>query len=403
MKKKLFYIIGIIILVVILGFVFFSKGKGGELLVNTQIVKEELLELQVTATGYLQPVDKVEVGTQVSGEIKRIFVDFNTPVKKGDRLAEIDKLTLTERVTQAEASLESSRSALAYAQQNYDRTKKLYDQKAATQTAYEETNNQLVQAKTSLVNAEANLNQAKVNLGYADIFSPIDGVVLDRAVDEGQTVAASFSTPTMFTIAKDLKNMQIEADVDEADIGMVKNGQKVIFSVDAYPDDVFTGTVLQIRLQPVVTNNVVTYTVVIEAPNPDEKLFPGMTANITIITKEDRGLVVSNEALNFQPKPDYALRLNFPKPEGNAPAIAPGAFPPMGDAAAFSPVKGVWVKLAESKYEYRTVETGLTDGIQTIVKSGINAGEEVIMSIVEPGKIVMPQGGGFMPGPPPGR
>ncbi|GHT28028.1 hemolysin D [Bacteroidia bacterium] len=387
MKKKLFYIIGIIVLAVILGFVFFSKGKGGELQVNTQVVKEDLLELQVTATGYLQPVDKVEVGTQVSGEIKRIFVDFNSPVKKGDRLAEIDKLTLTERVTQAQASLESSVSALKYAQQNYDRTKTLFDQKAATQTAYEDANNQLIQAKTSLVNAEANLSQAKVNLGYADIYSPIDGVVLDRAVDEGQTVAASFSTPTMFTIAKDLKNMQIEADVDEADIGMVKNGQKVAFSVDAYPDDVFTGTVLQIRLQPVVTNNVVTYTVVIDAPNPEEKLFPGMTANITIITKGDRGLLISNEALHFQPAPDYMLRLHFPAPESNA--------------AAFSATKGIWVKLPENKYEYRSIETGITDGIQTIVKSGLQAGDEVIMSIVEAGKFPKPQGGGpFMPGPP---
>jgi HlyD family secretion protein len=288
-------------------------------------------------------------------------VDFNSQVKQGDLLAELDKSTLTEKVAQAEASVISSQSDLTYAQQNYDRTKQLYGLKAATQAAFEQATNTLAQSKTSVANAKANLHQAQVNLGYAEIYSPIDGVVLNRAVDQGQTVAASFSTPTLFTIAKDLKKMQVEADVDEADIGQVQNGQKVTFTVDSYADDVFSGTVNQIRLQPTVTSNVVTYTVIIEAPNPDEKLYPGMTASVNIITKSETGLAVLTEALNFQPTEKM---LNEEKMS----------------AASNGNSKGVWVQTSAG-LEHREVKTGLSDGVNVIIESGLQEGETVVLSV----------------------
>ncbi|MDL2283522.1 efflux RND transporter periplasmic adaptor subunit, partial [Odoribacter sp. OttesenSCG-928-G04] len=278
MKKRKTILIGsgIIVLALILAFVLFRNG-GAELQVNTSKVSEKTIEITVMATGYVQPVEEVEVGTQVSGVIEKLYVDYNSVVKKGQLLAELDKMTLQEKLNQAKASLNSAQSDLNYAQQNYNRVKDLYDVKAATLVSYEDAINKLTQAQTSLENAKANLHQAEVNLSYAYIYSPIDGVVLDRSVNMGQTVAASFNTPTLFTIAEDLTKMQVEADVDEADIGQVKLGQKVTFTVDAFNDMIFTGTVSQIRLQPTVTNNVVTYTVIIEAPNPEEKLYPGMT------------------------------------------------------------------------------------------------------------------------------
>jgi len=387
-KRKIIWIISAVCVVaVVITAICLTKCSGkGAIVCNTEQVQENTVETTVTATGYVQPVDKVEVGTQVSGVIEKIFVDFNSQVKKGQLLAELDKSTLVERVTQAQASLTSAESDLSYAQQNYNRVKGLYDQKAATEAAYEEALNRLTQAQTTVANQKANLHQAKVNLSYAEIYSPIDGVILDRAVEEGQTVAASFSTPTMFTIANDLKNMQVEANVDEADIGNVKKGQKVSFTVDAYSDLTFSGTVEQIRLQPVVSNNVVTYTVIIAAPNPDEKLFPGMTASITIITRNEKGVTVSNEALNFVPTEQvFALYKMDAKPKGK-----PANNELKGDFTSMSPVRGsssnmktVWIETTDGKIEPRAIEIGLTDGINTIVTQGLEKGETVIVSANE--------------------
>lgn len=371
MKRKKVIIISVVAVVIVVVAVLLLKGSGEkEIRFNTATVREETVEIIVTATGYVQPVDQVEVGTQVSGVIERIYVDYNSQVKKGQLLAEVDKLTLNERVTQAEASLSSAQSDLTYSQQNYNREKQLYDAKAATEAAYEEAVNRLTQAQTSLVNAQANLHQAKVNLAYAEIYSPIDGVVLDRSVEEGQTVAASFSTPTLFTIANDLKNMQVEANVDEADIGLVRTGQKVVFTVDAYSDDTFEGSVNQIRLQPTVTNNVVTYTVIINAPNPEEKLFPGMTASVTIITKSEKGMAIPAEALSFNPSPNILLKLNIqpeiPVFQGQAPMSNPAQ-------------KAVWLQTSTGIVR-QELKTGLSDGINTIVKEGLNIGDTIILS-----------------------
>ena len=208
-------------------------------------------------------------------------------VKKGQKLAELDRSNLNEQLTQAQTSVSNAKSNLTLAQQQYDRVKVLYDNKAATQESYESAVNSLNLAKNQLKTAQSELSRATTNLSYATIYSPIDGVIMDKAVEEGQTVASSFSTPTLFTIANDLTQMQVEAKVDEADIGEVKAGQPVTFTVDAFPDDVFTGTVKEVRINPTVTSNVVTYTVIINAPNPESKLFPGMTASVTIITKKE--------------------------------------------------------------------------------------------------------------------
>lgn len=363
MKKKVLIITSVVLVVLIIGIFYAFRGKNGELILNTVPVNRGDVSISVTATGYVQPVDQVEVGTQVSGVVEKIFVDYNSQVTKGQLLAELDKSTLNEKVTQANASLISAQSTLTNAQQSFNRTKQLFEKKAATQAAYEDAQNQLTQAETSVANAKANLHQAKVNLSYADIYSPIDGVVLERAVEQGQTVAASFSTPTLFTIANDLKNMQVEADVDEADIGQVKVGQTVTFTVDAFPEDVFEGKVDQVRLQPVVTSNVVTYTVIIEAPNPEEKLFPGMTASVTIQTKKDEGFLIPNEALYFQPSPESLSKLH----------LASVGNPIHGE-------KGVWVKESEALH-YKSIEAGMTDGVHTIVRSGLNQDDKVVISI----------------------
>ena len=375
MKKKI--IIGITIIAAAGIAVMVLMGDNKELKMNTAIVREDIVEINVTATGNVQPVDKVEVGTQVSGVIEKLYVDFNSQVKRGQLLAELDKSTLSERLVQAQASVSSAESDLKYAEQNYNRAKQLYDANAATLTSYEEAVNRLAQAQTTVSNAKANLQQALVNLGYAEIYSPIDGVILNRAVERGQTVAASFNTPTLFTIANDLKQMQVEADVDEADIGQIRVGQAVRFTVDAYPDDMFTGTVKQIRLQPTVTSNVVTYTVIIEAPNPEEKLFPGMTASVTIVVKSETGAVVPVSALNFSPSEEVMEKLNIQAPQGNKP-------PEQGTQMQRPPVqreapKNVWVKTADKTFP-RLLETGLNDGVFIIVTNGVHVGDTIILS-----------------------
>lgn len=347
-------------IIIIVTVVIFTGGKK-RLSFNTTTINNGTLETTVMATGYVQPVEVVEVGTQVSGVIEKIYVDYNSHVKKGQLLAKLETNTLLERVNQAKASLRAAQSDLNYTTQNYERVKTLYEANAATRASYEDAINRRNQAETTYENAKATLKQAEVDLSYAFIYSPIDGVVLDRAVNTGQTVAAAFTTPTLFTIAEDLTKMQVEADIDEADIGQVRVGQQVNFTVDSYPDDTFTGTVSQIRLQPVVTANVVTYTVVVNAPNPDEKLFPGMTANITIIVASERGLLIPVEAINFRMNEEISTYLDIAEVEVNE-------------------VPGVWVKSGD-KIERRQISTGLGDGIFFIVKSGLSESEEVILSL----------------------
>ena len=438
--KKGKIIIGVIILLGVISFITFKvfKKSEKELVIRTYVVDDYTIENTVTATGTIQPLEQVEVGTQVSGEIDKIFVDYNSVVKKGQLLAELDKSNLLENLRQAEASVRSAESELEYSKTSFERTKQLYEAKAATQIAYDESRNSLVKAETSLQNAQSNLDKAKVNLGYAEIYSPIDGVVLSREVEVGQTVAASYSTPTLFTIANDLTQMKVEANIDEADIGQVVVGQRVTFSVDAYVDDTFYGEVQQIRLQPTTTNNVVTYTVIITAHNPELKLLPGMTASVTIITEEETGLAVPSEALSFVPSEEIlghkdaksqgrkdfnGKRPDFP--QGMPPQGMPGGprpdfngQPPFGGAAPdfkggfpgerpdFKEMEMVWVKV-DGKMMPRPIKTGMSDGVYRIVEHGLMQGDSVVLSAnyvdVKANANMQKMGNNpFMPGPPPG-
>ena len=386
-KKIILIIIGVLLLVWIIMALIPAKK---ELKFSTSVIGDNTVQNTVTATGTLEPVDKVEVGTQVSGIVEKLYVDYNSHVKKGQLLAELDKSTLTERLAQATNSLTSSESALRRAQQNYDRTKQLFEGKAATKVDMEDVEHALIQAKASLLNAQTQLREAKVNLGYAEIYSPIDGVILSKDIEEGQTVASSFNTPTLFLIAKDLKNMQVEANVDEADIGQVKVGQKCTFTVDAYNGDTFSGTVKEIRLQPTTTSNVVKYTVIIHAPNPDEKLYPGMTASISIITKEESGLCIPLQALNFEPTEDVFAMLDKPegRPEGMPGGAPEGGRPPFdgNDNPQGAPKQGgdeptmVWIKNGNS-IQPRPVVTGMDDGVNAIIKGGaLHKGDTIVLS-----------------------
>ena len=403
-KKTWLIILGIIVLALIVFWIAkSSKSSKKELVIRTHVVGEYTVENTVTATGTIEPVETVEVGTQVSGKVEKIYVDFNDVVKKGQLLAELDKLTLNQNVSRAKASLTSAESQLNYAKLTYERTKQLYESNAATLASYQEAQNTYTQAQMSKKNAQAAYDQALVDLSYAEIYSPIDGVVLDRAVEVGQTVAASFSTPTLFTLANDLTKMQVEAAVDEADIGQVQIGQRVNFTVDAYTYETFEGTVNQIRMKATTTSNVVKYTVIISAPNPDLKLFPGMTANVTIITEEETGLAVPAEAFNFTPDEQVlkAMRKNGkPEETGEKPQGIPQGERPMMDGQS-SGMSMVWLKKGDEIMP-RPVKTGMSDVAYKIVEEGLQAGDSVVLSAqyVAKEKQVKKGDNPFMPGPP---
>jgi HlyD family secretion protein len=381
-SKKLWWILGIIAVVIIALILVsvFKKGKKGELRVMTERSRIDSIEVTVTATGELQPVYKVDVGTQVSGIVEHIYVDFNSVVKKGQLLAELDRSNLNEQLKTAQASVSNAQSNLTLAQQQFDRIKVLYDNKAATLEAYESAVNTLTLAKNQLKTAQSELSRAQTNLSYATIYSPIDGIVMDKAVEEGQTVAASFNTPTLFTIANDLTKMQVEAKVDEADIGEVKAGQPVTFTVDAFPDDVFIGTVKEVRINPTVTSNVVTYTVIIDAPNPESKLFPGMTANVSITTKKESGVCIPMTALFASINPEMMQQLEkkgytFKSLYKNQEELAQG----LKDVTK----KTIWVKRGENTYEQVSVTVGLNNGVNTLIPEGLRDGEEVVIGVSE--------------------
>ena len=401
-KRKIWWIILSIVVVAIAAIIIVkaSKSANKELVIRTHVVTEYTVENTVTATGTIEPVETVEVGTQVSGKVEKIYVDFNDVVKKGQLMAELDKQTLNQSLSRAKASLTSAESQLNYAKLTYERTKQLYEANAATLAAYQEAQNTYTQAQMNKRNAQASYDQAMVDLGYAEIYSPIDGIVLDRAVEVGQTVAASFSTPTLFTLANDLTKMQVEADVDEADIGQVKVGQRVSFTVDAYMEDVFDGTVNQIRMKPTTTSNVVTYTVIIDAPNPDQKLFPGMTASVTIVTEEQKGLAAPAEAFNFTPDEQVLKAIRKPdKPEG-MPEPPQGEMPKM-DEFQMGSHNMVWVKKGDNIMP-RPVKVGMSDGAYKIIEQGVQAGDSVVLSaqFVVKEKAVKKGDNPFMPGPP---
>ena len=364
---------------------FSSCKKESKITYSSDKVEYRDISTSITATGTIEPVTEVEVGTQVSGIIDRIYVDYNSVVRKGQVIAELDKTNLLSELASAQSNLQNAQSNLNYQQSNYNRYKQLYDKGLVSANDYENARLNYEQARESVNVQKQNVQKARTNLGYATILAPIDGVVLSKEVEEGQTVASAMTTPTLFIIAQDLTNMRVIADIDEADIGGVKDAQRVTFTVDAFPDDVFEGQVTQVRQEATTESNVVTYEVVISAPNPDLKLKPGLTANVTIFTQEkDHVLSVASKALRFTPSEAFLQKDET-----------------IEDCKGYPKL---WVKEGTTFKAY-PVKTGVSNGTLTEILSGIEAGKEVLTEIQMP---MMPQMGGpqqqnsnpFMPGRP---
>jgi len=445
MKKRIIIISAAVILIAVAVILIFKPfgSKADTYVFETAVAEKGTISNTVDATGTLEAITTVEVGTQVSGVIRKIYVDFNSHVRQGQLLAQLDKTPLIAQLEQSKATVDEAEAELEYQTSNYNRLKALFEKKLIAQTDFDQATYNYSRAKAALSNARSVYNRNKINLDYATILSPIDGVVLNRAVDEGQTVAASFNTPTLFTIANDLTQMQVESNVAEADIGKVKAGQRVEFTVDAYQDEKFAGTVSEVRLQPTVTNNVVTYTVIINAPNPDKKLMPGMTASTTIYVEEKSDvLIIPGKALRFIPdeKIMAALTGNLPgmSSSGTVPAAFGSAKTSAGTGAGFSSpnpgkdssssgpsVQGaspgnmrqqtaqnnatqgvtvgsatgmasansfnskdrlmIWIK-EQGNIHPAMVRTGINNGSDVEIVSGLNGGEQVILSMKLSGK-----------------
>lgn len=401
MNKKV--IIGIAAVVLVAGGVWFFTGKSakGGIRLETAKVGRSSISNTVTATGTVEPVTEVEVGTQVSGIIDKLYADYNDVVKAGQLIAEMDKVNLKAELASAQAQLASSKSEYEYQQKNYARSKVLFDKKLISDSDYETATYNYEKSKAAYEQNQASMVKVNRNLEYATITSPIDGVVINRAVEEGQTVAAGFETPTLFTIAADLTKMQVIADVDEADIGNVEDGQRVSFTVDAYPNDVFEGTVKQIRLgdsssssssSSTSTSTVVTYEVVITADNPDLKLKPRLTANVTIYTLErDNVLTVPTKSLRFVPEEELLMGTGLTA-ENSAQEAPAGK-------------RLIWVKQGQQLLP-KVITVGSTSGNMIEVTDGLTEGEEIAVDMASNGAAPVAaatEKSPFMPGPPGGN
>ncbi len=396
--KKYLIIGGIIILAVVLFFVI-PNNKKSEIVLATSTVGKGEITMTVTATGTVEPITLVEVGTQVSGTISKIYVDFNSEVKAGEVLAELDKRLLDSELETAVATMQSRKAELELQEKTYARYQGLWEKQAVSKADWEAVETAYQTAKLAVTSSQAAVLKAQTNLGYATIYSTIDGVVISRAVEEGQTVAASFSTPTLFTIANDLTKMRVIANVDEADIGSVIEGQRVMFTVDAYPNDEFQGKVVQVRLEATTESNVVTYEVVIDAPNPDLKLKPGLTANVNIYIMEESGvLVIPTRALRFSPDSDVFKSMKDIEIE----PLEISGTPPAGNPNQ----RIVWVK-SGNVIDPREIVIGVTDNINYEVKSGLNEGDVIVTGVTQRSEVQEGNGGGetnpFMPQRPGGN
>lgn len=385
MKRKITYIIIAVAAVALAAFLISRcshKNRKTETVYETEAVTTGSIGKTITATGTVEPISKVEVGTQVSGNIAKIYVDYNSVVKKGQLIAELDRTNLRSELSMQENSLASAENEMNYQKKNYERTKQLYEQHLVSDAEYEESEYRYKTSVYTYNRAKESVATARTNLGYSYIYSPIDGVILSKSVEEGQTVAASFSTPTLFTIANDLSKMQVVANVDEADIGQVKVGQPVSFTVDAFPDETFEGTVTQIRLEAQVNSNVVTYEVVIEAPNPDLKLMPGLTADISIyVLKIDGVLLLPAKALHYRTDAK-------------------------GHGTSEEGVHRIWV-LENGKPQPKRITLGANDGIHYQVTEGLKQGDKVVVgesasagTATEASSDNNAKQSPFMPGPP---
>ena len=360
MKNKKVWYGAAAIVIIILAVWFLSGGKKEQKVeFETTKVERQDIHTSITATGTIEPVTSVTVGTQVSGIVSKLYVDYNSIVKKGQVIAELDKTNLISELNRSRADLTSAQSTLNYEQSNFNRYKTLHDKGLVSADEFESARLSYEKARQTVASSRESVRKAETNLGYATITSPIDGVVLSKAVEEGQTVAASFNTPELFTIAQDLTDMRVIADIDEADIGGVQEGQRVSFTVDAFPDDHFEGKVTQVRQQATTSSNVVTYEVVISAPNNDLKLKPGLTANVTIYTMEKNNvLAVPSKALRFTP---------------NEALLSDGQT--IEDVEA--PAK-VWT-LKDNVFKAHVVEPGTSNGMMTEIVSGLSEGTEILV------------------------
>ena len=389
---KILKITGIILLIALaiaVAWYYLYTKKEKPIVLNTEKPAYGYIARSVTATGSIEPEDTVSVGTQVSGTIKYVYADFNSIVKKGELIAELDKSLLQAQVDQYVANLAVAKSQLVYEKSTYDMQNKLYSTGAISKTAYQDAVYQYNSAVANVQSVQAQLDAAQKNLSYADIYSPVDGVVMMRNISVGQTVAASFSTPTLFVIAKDISKMVVQASVDEADIGNVKIGQRTSFTVDAYPDNTFAGTVEEIRLEPAVSANVVTYTTIINAPNEQLKLKPGMTANITIYTKEDsNALLISARALKFKPDESFSkqYKLQALSVDSSSQNKVRHKTRPAGDSSrkamdttgAVIPKKAyMWVIEGDSLIQKKII-IGLNDDTNVEVLHGLSTDDEVV-------------------------
>lgn len=385
-KKKTLVIVAVAAIAALAVWLLSDSKKEEKITFDTAAVAPANIMNSITATGTIEPVTSVTVGTQVSGIVSKLFVDYNSVVKKGQVIAELDKTNLMSQLNTAKTQLATAQSQLNYQTANYKRYKTLFEKGLVAADDFDNAKLSYTQAKEQVVSAKEEVQRAQTNLGYATITSPIDGVVLSKSVEEGQTVAASFSTPELFTIAQDLTNMQVVANVDEADIGDVKEGERVSFTVDAYPDDTFEGEVKQVRQEATTSNNVVTYEVVISAPNADLKLKPGLTANVTIYTAERKGVLsVPSKALRFTPQKETVGKMKIV------------------DAA--NAKNKVWTIEGNSIVAHK-VNIGMTDGTNTQIVGGIAEGTKVVTGLNVMGgeepKPMEAQGESspFAPGPP---
>lgn len=388
MKKlsKVWVVVAIVAIIAVAVWAFSGGKKEQQISFDTAPVASANIQNSITATGTIEPVTSVTVGTQVSGIVSKLYVDYNSVVKKGQVIAELDKTNLLSQLATAKTQLATAQSQLNYQTANYKRYQTLFHKGLVAADDYDNAKLSYRQAVEQVASAKEEVQRAQTNLGYATITSPIDGVVLSKSVEEGQTVAASFSTPELFTIAQDLTNMQVVADVDEADIGDVKEGERVSFTVDAYPDDTFEGTVKQVRQEATTTNNVVTYEVVISAPNADLKLKPGLTANVTIYTAERKGvLAVPSKALRFTPTKETVGKMKIVDVQGAK--------------------NKVWIIEGNSIVAHK-VNIGMADGTNTQIIGGVQAGIKVVtgLSVIGGEEPHAEAAGGesspFAPGPP---
>jgi HlyD family secretion protein len=401
--KKILYGIGIIIVVVVIGLIIFNAVNSKD--ISSQYVLDKIkrgnLVNTVSSTGTINAVSTVEVGTQVSGIIDKLYVDFNDQVHKGQLMAVLDTVLLKTTLTDAQANMEKAKAQLEEAQADYDRNLPLFQKKLISEAEFLPIQIQLKTQKANLISAQASLERAQRNLRYAFIHSPINGTVIQRNVEEGQTVAASLQAPVLFVIAEDLSKMEIHAQVDESDIGMIKEGQKVTFTVQAYPDKTFNGVVRQIRLQPTTVQNVVNYTVIIDAANNDNLLLPGMTATIDFIVEERQDvLLVPNTALRFQPSQE-AMQNYYSREQKKFEAMPDSLKNKMnfggnfqrgqnaGNSSGQRPkdIGRVWYLDNNHNLAMARFKTGATDGKETeILKSrDLKDGMEVIVGMKQNG------------------